>query len=229
MRIIECVIVLNLSGVRMEATKRLRRILRRQKVSTMEDLQKSLEGRSQISIYRDLKELDYCSSYSHAGKYYTLSEVACFNDDGLWQYDGIGFSRYGTLKETVYHLVDNSDTGHHHEELQCLLKIRAHNTLLGLVCEKRLRRIGRKKLYLYVSGDFQRAGEQRKRREELIRAPTSVELTIEILAEVIRGSRICIEAAELTARLSQQGVEVTEQQVADVLRMYGVKKTLGSW
>lgn len=213
----------------MEPYKRLRRLLRNQKVLLMEELQKELEGRSRISVFRDLKELDYCSSYSHTGKYYTLREVAHFDDDGLWRYKEIGFSDYGTLKETVFHFVENSEAGYQHEELRQLLQVRVHNTLLELVRAKRLRRIGREKQYLYVSGNAQRAREQCKKREELSRTtPVSAEVIIEILAEVIRGSRICTEVAELTQRLRERDVPVAEQQVAQVLGLYGVKKTLGS-
>lgn len=213
----------------MEPLKHLRRLLRNKKVLLMEEMRKDLEGRSRISVFRDLKELDYCSSYSNAGKYYTLREVANFDDDGLWRYREIGFSNYGTLKETVFHLVENSKAGYQHEELRQLLQVRVHNTLLELVKAKRLKRLGREKLYLYVSGNAQRAREQYKKREELSQTTSvSAKVIIEILAEVIRGNRICVEVAELAERLRERGVPVAEQQVAQVLGLYGVKKTLGS-
>lgn len=213
----------------MESIKRLSRIIQREKVLSMEELRKEMEGRSRISMFRDLKALDYRSSYSHAGKYYTLCKVAKFNADGLWHYEDKGFSTYGTLKETVFSLVENSEAGYQHEELRQMLQIRVHNTLLDLMKEKRLRRVGREKQFLYVSGNAQRACTQQKRRAvqlQSARVLVSGEIIIEILAEVIRGTRICVDVAELTNRLSQRDVRVVEQQVAQVLDMYGVKKTL---
>ncbi len=215
----------------MEFSKHLSRVLHRQKVLSMEDLRKELGGRSRVSVFRDLKTLDYRSSYSHAGKYYALCDVAKFDKDGLWHYEDKRFSAYGTLKETVFHLVENSEAGYQHEELRQLLQIRVHNTLLDLMREKRLRRLGQEKQYLYVSGSSQRARTQHEKREELSRSArvlVSVEMIIEILAEVIRGACFCVNVAELTHRLSQRNLQVTQRQVAHVLNLYAVKKTLDS-
>ncbi|HPG30463.1 MAG TPA: hypothetical protein PLQ81_06720 [bacterium] len=37
-----------------------------------------------MTIFRKLKELSYITSYSHAGKYYTLNEIAKYNENGIW-------------------------------------------------------------------------------------------------------------------------------------------------
>ena len=215
----------------MEQSKRLHGLMRRQKVLSMKKLRAEMGGRSRVSIFRDLKEVEYLSSYSDAGKYYALRKTARFDSDGLWQYEDIGFSMYGTLKETVFHLVDNSEVGYHHEELQELLRVRLHNTLLDLVTEKRLRRVGIEKRYLYVSANARRALAQSSKREKMSQAsilPASAQLTIQILAEVIRENQISVEVEELTQRLVRQKVQVSQRQVAQVLKLYGVKKTLGS-
>ena len=215
----------------MSAQEELRKLLRRSKIATMPELQEQAVGRARISIFRDLKELGYCSSYNHAGKYYTLLEVARFNEEGLWHYEGIGFSRYGTLKETVYRLVTKSEAGYRHEELHERLGVRVHNTLFALVNEQRLQRTGPEKQFLYVSGNKRRAREQLRARESQRRAEQvalTSEVIIAILAEVIREHRICVELGALTERLVKRGVNVSMRQVAQVLEHYGVKKTLVS-
>ena len=90
-----------------------------------------------MTAFRRLSELSYLSSYSHAGRYYTLPDIPQFDPDGLWLHGGVGFSRHGTLKDTVPVLVDRSESGVLHRELQRRLQVRVHNTLLDLVRTKR--------------------------------------------------------------------------------------------
>ena len=74
----------------------LRSLFRKTPVMEMSQLEQVVP-RSRRSLFRDLSSLGYVSSYSHTDRYYTLSSVAEFDADGLWQFQGIGFSRDGTL------------------------------------------------------------------------------------------------------------------------------------
>ena len=53
-----------------------------------------------VTVFRKLKPLDYLTSYSHRGRYYTLREIARFDDNGLWSQAEVWFSRFGTLLAT---------------------------------------------------------------------------------------------------------------------------------
>ena len=53
-----------------------------------------------MTVFRKLRQLSYLSSYSHRGKYYTLAEIARFDQLGLWSHHGALFSRHGTLLNT---------------------------------------------------------------------------------------------------------------------------------
>ena len=57
----------------------LRRLFRRQPVTELSDLLRVLETRSRMSVFQRLKVLGYLSSFTHAGRYYTLTEVARFD------------------------------------------------------------------------------------------------------------------------------------------------------
>jgi hypothetical protein len=125
--------------------------LKRKKVSDMKDLQGALGGRSRRSVFRDLSQAGYLTSYTHVGRFYTLADIPVFDDQGLWFYQDIGFSRAGTLKQTVNQQVDQTPEGRTHDELQSLLRVRVHNTLLDLVREERIGRERLGRVYLYVS------------------------------------------------------------------------------
>jgi len=114
--------------------KKLEEFFRRRLVVDLQELRVVFKGRSNRSLYRDLTKAGYLSSYSHAGRFYTLKEIPSFDKNGLWQYrNKVLFSKYGTLKETIRALVTDSECGYSHSELVQLLLIRIQNTLNDLI------------------------------------------------------------------------------------------------
>ena len=77
----------------MEADRqRLQGLFRREKVLDMRTLRGRFPSRSRRSLFRDLAGLGYLTSYSHAGRFYTLADIAEFDERGLWFFRNIGFS-----------------------------------------------------------------------------------------------------------------------------------------
>ena len=212
-------------------TQRLSRLFRRTPVADMAALERTLPGRSRRSLFRDLRSLDYLASYSHAGRYYALREQVPFDPDGLWIHQGIGFSVHGTLKATSAHLVDVSEAGRTHRELELRLRVRAHNALLDLVNEGRIGREPVGPTYLYVSADVGRAKAQIEDRLRILsaKAPPHVRLpdalVVEVLLEIIHGAKKHPSSAtNLTRRLRARGVNVTAEQVKEILDEHGIGK-----
>ena len=214
----------------------LRGLFRTTPVMLMSDLERTVAGRSRRSLFRDLSALGYLSSYTHTGRYYTLRAVPDFDADGLWRYQGIGFSRDGTLKATVRRLVDTSEAGRTQRELQRRLGVRVHNPLLELVERKQLGREPIESEYVYVAAARRRAAMQLGCRRALVAAglptttaPPEPTREVEVLLEVIHGTVVRLDAREVAARLVARGVAVTAAQVAEVFRRHGVvKKTAPS-
>ena len=213
------------------ASPDLRSLFRKTPVMAMSQLEQAVAPRSRRSLFRDLSALGYVSSYSHTGRYYTLSSVADFDADGLWRYQGIGFSRDGTLKATVHRLVEVSDAGRTQRELQVWLGVRVHNPLLELVEHKQLGRQSLDSEYVYVASKRARAAAQIARRRDLVVAqarPAIVaepSLEVEVLLEVVHGARLPEPNAEtLTARLEARGIRASVAEVAAVLERHGLKK-----
>jgi hypothetical protein len=207
----------------------LRRLFRRTFVMSMPELEQAMAPRSRRSLFRDLESLGYLSSYSHTGRYYTLRSVPDFDADGLWRYQGVGFSRDGTLKATVRRLVDVSDAGHTQRELALRLGVRVHNPLLELVERRQLGRETIDDEYVYVAARRARAKAQLAQRRSIVSAPpllTPPSLEVEVLLEVIHGARLPEpDAAKLAARLGARGIRASSEEVAAVLKRHGLKKT----
>lgn len=218
-----------------ESQKALIKLFQRQPVVDLDALFGTLNTTSRMSVFRRLSLLGYLTSYSDNGKYYTLAKIPEFDAEGLWRYQGICFSRHGSLKATVEELVRVAEAGRTHAELSVRLQVRVHNALLELV---RQNRIGRELLgayYLYVNPDSKTAQTQIALRKKLEAtgavtqaAPLSVSLIVEVLVEVIHGAQVIPEPGTVFERLSARSVSVTVEQVEDVYRIYGLKKTLKS-
>ncbi len=96
----------------------LRRFLRRNHIATLPQLKQRLGTEADITVFRKLKELSYRTSYSHRGSFYTLDEIASFDERGLWSFDSVWFSRHGTLVATAEVCVTQAPAGYFASELE---------------------------------------------------------------------------------------------------------------
>src|ERR1035437_10028446 len=87
----------------------LRALLLRNQIATLDDMKHALGTPVDVTVFRKLKPLDYLTSYSHRGRYYTLREIARFDDHGLWPQADVWFSRFGTLLSTAEVFVNRSE------------------------------------------------------------------------------------------------------------------------
>ena len=133
------------------SSKVLLNYLKTNKIATLEQLKNILKTQSRTTVFRKLKTLDYVSSCSHSGKYYSLKEVAEYNKYGIWLQGEIIFSKYGTLKNTLKHLIYNSPNGYAASELYNILPVKVDDVLLELVKDKIVIRKKNSGLYIYFS------------------------------------------------------------------------------
>lgn len=212
-----------------QAHEAVRRLFRRQTVATLREIFLALGTRSRMSVFRRLREIGYLTSFTHAGRYYTLTEVPRFDEKGLWFVEEVGFSRLGSLKDTVPALVSEAPAGMTHGELFVLLRVRVFNTLHELLDEGRIAWERRGRTRLYLSPDEGRAAAQLALREEMASVrtgkapPLPAPVVLEVLVEAVRVSGVAIDAAGLAARLSARGVEVTPAAVRQVCERHGIR------
>lgn len=218
-----------------ESRRALLRLFRKRPIVTLDTLLGTLRTRSRMSVFRRLSAVGYLTSYSHAGRYYTLRDIPSFDEEGLWQHQGVSFSRHGSLKKTVERIVSDADSGRMHPELELSLRVRVHNTLLDLVEEERIGRVELARYFLYVNAKQRKARAQIARRKEKMEReatereekPTSA-VVIEVLLEIIHRAKVEAEPSAIAARLAGRGVSVTAAQVQALLEEHGLKKTARS-
>src|SRR6202163_4480513 len=116
----------------------LRSLLRRIKIATLDQLKQALGTAVPVTVFRKLQPLDYLTSYSHRGRYYTLHEIARFDDHGLWSQADVWFSRFGTLVATAAGFVNRSPRGYFADELARALHVEVQDVLHQLTQQRRV-------------------------------------------------------------------------------------------
>ena len=143
----------------------LKEFLDHHKIATLDQVKAALGDPARCTVFRKLKELEYLSSYSHRGKYYTLRSIARFNARGLWSYRSVWFSRFGNLLDTAEALVHGSEVGYTAAELKDVLYVKSKHALTQLTRSGRLQREKFDSVYVYLSGASHVASRQRKARK----------------------------------------------------------------
>ena len=212
----------------------IQKLFQRKHVVLLDELRGALQTHSRTTIFRVLSGVGYHTSYSHAGRFYTLKGIPKFDDFGIWSWRDVGFSSHGTLRATAVALVEQSPAGKTHEELQTQLRLRLHDTLRDLVEDKALSRQPWEDIYVYLSSKRESAAAQWAKRKTLVRHPvepkTAIPLdpahVIDILVDAIHHPKDDIQAT--ARRLVARGLAVTPEQIEAVFANYGIKKTMRS-
>lgn len=141
--------------------------LKRKKVFTLEQLVSYL-GCSVPTARLRLKKWRSYTSYNKNGRYYSLHTVPRFDENGLWHYEHIFFSKSGNLKKTLIYLVQRSPSGLTSKEIGDLVGLPPRSFLhhfrntAGIYREKIEGR------YIYFSDDPGRYQRQTGNRSTLI-------------------------------------------------------------
>jgi hypothetical protein len=134
-------------------SEELHALLLRNRIATLDELKQALGTPVSVTVFRKLKPLDYLTSYSHRGRYYTLREIARFDDNGLWSQAEVWFSRFGTLLATAERFVERSPRGYFVDELASILHVQVQDALHQLSQQGRVSRQIISSRYLYTATD----------------------------------------------------------------------------
>lgn len=146
-------------------------LLRSQKIATLPELMAALGTNARRTVFRKLEKLDYRSSYSHRGRYYTLDEIAEFDEQGLWSWENVWFSTHGTLLSTAASKAETAELGYFVDELDNLLHVGTKDVLRKLARDGRVARETVAGRLLYCTVDASRRRQQLVGRRALLAKP----------------------------------------------------------
>jgi hypothetical protein len=197
---------------------------RRQKIITIGQLVDWLKC-SVITARRRLKKWQTWTSINKNGRYYTLQQVPVFDENGLWKYQTILFSKHGNLKRTIVALVTDSYKGLSAVEIAGLVGLIPNSSFLSQFQSvpgvKREKHQGR---FIYLSDHPQIYSRQKQRRvsqQADVGFPTDSE-AVEILVQLIKHPDLGIE--QLAAKLPKSGKQVEAAMITRFLRFHDLLK-----
>jgi len=120
--------------------EKLLAVFHQQTIATLPELKLALETSADRTVFRRLAALDYRTSYSHRGAFYTLDSLARYDAQGLWSCRDVHFSRHGTLLDTAAALVSQAPAGYFADELEEVVQVTVKDALRHLVANGRVQR-----------------------------------------------------------------------------------------
>jgi len=159
------ILIMNTTKYHLQA---LKQFFDQHKIATLDQLREALGNPARCTVFRKLSDLQYLSSYSHRGKYYTLKSIARFSEQGLWSFRSVWFSRFGNLLQTCQAFVHHSDAGYSAGELKDILQVKTKHALSQLVRDSRLARETFDSVYVYLCVQKDVASRQIRARKALL-------------------------------------------------------------
>jgi hypothetical protein len=187
-----------------------------------------------MTVWRILRREGYLTSYSHNARYYTLARIPRFDEQGLWAYRGIRFSRWGSLSKTVVGLVEQSPAGMTASELETALHVPNLKPLLTRLADQaqvQRAEAGGSRVYLAVaSARGQQQLQGRQREVAARRAAEPLPALAEINALLVAMIRHPQDTPRQWARrLSRQGIRLKTGQIQAVIDHYRLDVKKGLW
>ncbi len=201
-------------------------VFRKEKVMSLKQLADLLSC-SERTVQRYLKKWRTYTSYNQNGRYYVLPDIPRFDDNGVWRYHGIFFSRHGNLKQTLIAVVNHSPAGLTVAEAGAVVGVSLRSFLAQSHNIQPLRREKSTGRFVYFSQDQALFSQQKQNRQEddsrlkLLRLPTETEAVI-ILVERIKHPELSVE--QLSARLYKKAHRIKADVIHNLFEHHGLLK-----
>jgi len=193
---------------------------RQQKIITLEQLIGLLKC-SVITARRRLKRWQTYTSINRNGRYYTLPQIPVFDQNGLWRYQAILFSKHGNLKQTIIALITDSPRGLSAVEIGALIDLAPNSSFLSRFKDvagvKREKHQGR---FLYLS-DRPEISTRQKQQRGTTSFPTDAQAVV-ILVQLIKHPEVGIE--QLADFVFEQGQSLEPAAIRRFLQFHDLLK-----
>jgi len=196
---------------------------RQRKIITIEQLVQLFKC-SVITVRRRLKKWKTHTSINKNGRYYTLPQIPVFDENGLWKYQTVLFSKYGNLKQTTIELIRRSQVGLSAVDIAKIIEIPSSSSFFSQIKNvagiKREKHQGR---FIYFS-DIPYNYQRQKRalgRQKTTEWPTDAQ-AVEILIQMIKHPGIDIE--QLAVKAAPRGKWVDSAIIRRFLQFHDLLK-----
>lgn len=199
---------------------------RQKKIITIDQLIELLTC-SVITARRQLKKWQTYTSINQNGRYYTLPQIPVFDDNGLWRYRTVLFSKHGNLTQTIVAMIGTSTKGLSAIQIADILDLAPNSSFISRFKNvsgvKREKHQGR---FVYFSGQPEIYNKQKDRwfeTEDTVDFPTDAQAII-ILVHLIKHPGIRID--QLAKQVSKKDILIDSDSVRRFLQLHGLLKKI---
>lgn len=173
-----------------------------------------------------LRQWNTYTSYNQNGRYYTLPQVPRFDQHGLWRYENAAFSKHGSLKKTIVHLVATAPAGLSGKQFGDLLGLSPQSFLHHFRNCPGTRREKHDGVYVYFSEDPSVYERQVRERRTIFYRPSVVTISdpeaVMILVAIIKHHGITAEQILVLPEIKKSKIKLAAIQ--GFLDYYGLEK-----
>ncbi|MGA1825646.1 MAG: hypothetical protein ACMUIP_13385 [bacterium] len=209
--------------------KFLKIFIRENRVCTFEKILQEVDYHA-ITLRRDIKSISGITSYTHRGKFITLLNIPIFDENGIWFYKEIGFTKFKNSLDLIINIINRSKEGITQEELEKLLKIKISKQIQILLRQNRLNRVKLGSRYCYLSEELAKDRERRIQSlnitiEEHYDKKIKISDLIAVLKVVLLEHTINMD--DLESLIKKHSLDVSVRKLEQLLMKYNLseKKT----
>ncbi len=202
------------------------------RICSFEQIFQKVEG-STATLRRDIKMLEGITSFTHCGSFITLPTIPCFNENGIWFYQKVGFSQFNNSLELIVNVINKSDNGITKETLDEILGIDVYKQIHILINRQQINRVKIGKKYHYLPEALAKNKKKRLRLldannvEEYYDARVSISDLVALLKAVLIEKKIKIDAKGLKHFAQKYSLRIPLKKIEQLLLKYNLteKKT----
>jgi len=193
------------------------------KVLTVGQLASLLEA-SIVTARRKLKKWNVFTSINMNGRYYTLPKIPDFDDNGLWKYQNILFSKHGNLTQTITALIEASQIGLSAKQIARVLDIPANSSIFTrLPAMPGIQREQHQGRFVYFAEERYQDQKAAFSLVQDLSFPSDAE-AVKILVEFIKHPKMDIH--ELSIILSKKGIKIHPTAIYNFFEYHGLQKKI---
>jgi hypothetical protein len=162
----------------------------------------------------------YYTSYNKNSKYYTIAPIPEFDEDGLWRYGGIYFSRHGTLKNTIIYLIEKSHSGLTAGELSRKLGVKCYSILSQFAKKGVIDRVKSDEIWLYVSKSPEKRDQQLAQLPPVV--PLNPQTAMLVLVEYVKNPDASFK--DISTSLHKRHIMASRQAINKLFEDHQISK-----
>jgi len=127
----------------------IEKLIKLERVCSFKQISQKVEC-SSVTLRRDVKVIDGITSFTHGGEFITLKTIPSFNENGIWFYKNVGFTKFKNSLDLIVNVINSREDSITKETLDKILGIDIYKQIHVLLGRHQITRVKIGKKYHYL-------------------------------------------------------------------------------